>query len=81
MKQSRNTTQSTDADKINIPKGEIHWVTYRSSNGKPKYLITSKPMRDTYFLYEVKEGGTIKKLGKSPSPAELEENYEVREKI
>lgn len=42
--------------------------------------MTSKPIRDFYFLYEVVDG-EFKKLGKAKNPTELEEKFKVRDKM
>lgn len=81
MPQNQSSTKSANAAKAKVPKSEILWVTYSSANGEPRYLITSKPMRDMYFLYQVQSDGSLKKLGKSASPGELEQEYEIREKL
>lgn len=63
-----------------MPKDERVWVSYRDSGGEPVFLITSKPTRETYFLYEVTPDG-LKRLGKSDSPEELAEKFGVYERI
>ena len=62
-----------------FPKNEVLWVTYYKDD-EPKFFITSSPMRDVYFLYEV-ENGKLNKLGKETSPMMLEQKFSVREKI
>jgi hypothetical protein len=49
-------------------------VSYQKSDGTPSFILTSKPARDFYFLYEVLDDGSLKKLGKARSPTELEES-------
>ncbi len=66
------------ADKI--PKDERVWVSYYSTGGETRFVITSKPSRETYFLYEI-SGDFAKKLGKSISPAELAEKFGVMKKL
>lgn len=61
--------------KIKYPKNEIRWVSYRTSKGVTTHVLTSKQARDFYFLYEVQEDGTLKKLGKARTPTELEQKY------
>lgn len=63
-----------------LPKNEHVWVTYFDAEGNPRFIITSKPLRDQYFLYGVTESG-LKKLGKSTSPEELAETYSVLDVI
>lgn len=66
------------ADKI--PKDERVWVSYNSAGGTTRFVITSKPSREMYFLYEI-TGECAKKLGKSISPAELVEKFDVMKKL
>lgn len=56
------------------PKGEIVWVSYYDNDHNLKYIVTSKPARDYYFLYELK-GGKFVKLGKHRNPIALEDKY------
>lgn len=63
-----------------LPKDERVWVTYCSAGGRPRFVITSKPSRETYFLYEITDGD-YKKLGKSGSPEELADKYEILKKL
>lgn len=67
--------------KIKCPNGEILWVTYINNKRDAVCIITSKPSRDFYFLYEVLDDGTIKKLGKARSPTELEEKFDVKSRM
>ena len=66
---------------VKYPKGEIVWTSYLSSSGILLYMITSKPARDYYFLYEVSCDGNLKKLGRAKSPTELEEKFEIKNKL
>ena len=66
---------------MNYPKDEKVWVSYRTENGELRFILTSKQQsRDVYFLYEV-DGNSFKKLGKSKSPLELEEKFNVHDKL
>lgn len=65
---------------MKYPKGETVWVSYYNSNKELLFIMTSKPIRDFYFLYEVVDG-EFKKLGKAKNPTELEEKFKVRDKI
>jgi len=56
------------------PKGEIVWVSHHDTNGNLKYITTSKPARDYYFLYELRDGKFVK-LGKDHNPRVLEDKY------
>ncbi|MBP5462706.1 MAG: hypothetical protein J6Y20_11385 [Lachnospiraceae bacterium] len=66
---------------IKVPALEQAWVTFVDTKGEPVCVITSKPARDYYYLYEVGSNGNLKKLGKSRSPVELEEKYGVAERM
>lgn len=62
------------------PKGEIAWVGYYDRSDNLRYIVTSKPSRDYYFLYELKNGEWIK-LGKAKEPPALIEKFHVWEVI
>lgn len=63
------------------PKGEHIWVGYYNTSNELKFIVTSKETsRDYYFLYEL-VGATFRKLGRSKSPRELEEKFEVDKKL
>lgn len=59
------------------PKGEIVWVSYYNSKKELVFLLTSKPSREFYFLYEVLDTGSLRRLGKAYSPADLEGKYNI----
>ena len=65
---------------IKYPKGEIVWVSYYDTNHNLLFIMTSKPMRDYYFLYELIDGG-LKKIGRAANPIELEEKFNVYERM
>ena len=63
------------------PKGEHVWVGYYTEKRELMFIITTKESaRDFYYLYEFVDG-KFKRLGKSRSPRELEEKFEVDKKI
>lgn len=62
--------------RVKPPRGEIVWVTYFNTRREPNFMITSRPNRDYYFLYEVSASG-LKKMGKARSPLDFEEKYEI----
>ena len=67
---------------LKVPKGEQTWVGYYNRKGERIFLLTSKQnSREWYFLYEVCEDGKLKKLGRAHTPTELEEKYQVAEKM
>ena len=66
---------------VTPPKGEIAWVGYYNTNGEPVCILTSKPARDYYFLYEVLPDGRLNKLGKAKTPPELEKKFGVYERM
>lgn len=60
--------------RVPYPNGERAWVTLLDENQKPKYLITSKPNREMYFIYEV-QNEKLARLGKDKNPLTLEAKY------
>lgn len=62
------------------PKGETVWVGYYNRDHELLFIMTSKEARDFYFLYELADG-KFKKLGRSKSPKELEERFEVGKRM
>jgi len=66
---------------IQYPKGETVWVNYCDIKGNTVFLLTSKEARDYYFLYEVYEDGSVKKLGKARTPTELERKFAVEDRM
>lgn len=48
-----------------ISKGEAICLTYTAYGDKPTHYITTNYIRDTYFLYEVKDNQIIKTKRKS----------------
>lgn len=66
--------------KFKYPKGERVWESYYNESRELKFIITSKPTRDAYFLYEF-VNDEFKKLGKAKTPPELVEKYDVYKKV
>lgn len=62
--------------RLKYPKGETVWTSYIGKSGNLAYIITAKQQRDSYYLYELGEGG-FTKLGKGKTPTELERKYDV----
>ena len=78
---ARKKQEEAPPQELTLPKGERSWVGYYNLAGERLFLLTSKQnSREWYFLYEV-HGATLKKLGKAHSPTELEEKFQVMEKI
>lgn len=65
---------------MSAPRGEIVWASYYNADGALRFLITSKPDRESYFLFKV-DDGKLTKLGKSKTPAQLIEKYNVDREI
>lgn len=59
---------------LKYPKGETVWVRHYDDKENLLYIITSKPTRDFYFLYEVRDEGFVK-FGKSKDPGELANKF------
>lgn len=66
---------------VTAPSGEIAWVGYYNTDGDVVCILTSKPARDFYFLYEVLPDGKLKKLGRAKEPPDLEEKFNVYERM
>lgn len=64
---------------IKYPNESIERITatYCNANHERLFLMTYKPQAGVYFLYKFTPDGLVK-LGKSRSPIELEEKFEVR---
>ena len=60
------------------PANEIVWVSYFDKTGNLLFIMTSKPTRDQYMLYELKNGKFVR-LGKAKSPDTLEEQFKIDE--
>ena len=65
---------------VKYPKGETVWVSYYNINHELLFIMTSKPLRDYYYLYELVDN-EFKKLGRATTPTELEEKFKIREKM
>lgn len=62
------------------PKGEIVWIGHYDTNHELRFITTSKPTRECYFLYELVDGKFVK-LGKDKNPKKLEEKFITPEKL
>lgn len=68
-------------ENVKYPKGETVWVGYYDVSGDLRFILTSKDNnRDFYFLYEFIDG-RFNKLGKSRSPKDLEDKFDVDAKL
>lgn len=56
-----------------IPKSETIWLKRIAQNGDI-YYITSKEIRDCYYLYKMENNKAVK-IGKATTPPELEKKY------
>ncbi len=59
---------------MTAPKGETVWEQVFDKTGALRYLITSKPARDWYTLYEAAPDKLIRR-GKARTPPELHDKY------
>lgn len=66
--------------KPKYPRGETVWTSYYTSSGELMFILTAKPQRDAYYLYELVDN-EFKKLGRSKSPPELEDKFDVHTKL
>ena len=63
------------------PKSEIAWMGYYTASGELRYIVTSKRSnRDYYYLYRILDDKS-EKLGRAPSPKELEARFDVMESL
>lgn len=69
-----------DKTKYKYPKGEKVWTSYYTPSGDLRFILTAKPQRDAYYLYELVDN-EFKKLGRSKSPLELEDKFDVHTKL
>lgn len=68
-------------EQMKYPKGERVWVEYLDTQHNLRFIVTSKDNdRGFYFLYEL-DDGKFNKLGKSRSPKELEDKFEISKKL
>lgn len=70
----------SDKPEVKYPKGEETCVTCCDRDGRPLFLITTKPLTGYFFLYEFTGDGLVK-LGKGQSPLELEERFHVKKRM
>ncbi len=62
------------------PKGEEACTVYADRNHNELFLLTRKPLTGFYTLYEIRGDGLFR-LGKSSSPIELEEKFDVKKRM
>lgn len=65
---------------LNYPRGERVFTGYYNSRGELLFILTAKEQRDYYFLYEL-SGCSFRKLGRAKNPKELEEKFNVMQKM
>lgn len=58
-----------------LPPGEIVWVSHYDKEHNLRYIITSKPARDSYTLYELKNGEFVR-WGRGRDPQNLADRYD-----
>lgn len=61
------------------PKNEYIWLVGYVKGGVPEYFITSKLVRDAYYLYGI-DGDNYERLYKGDSPLEIEEKFRNRKR-
>lgn len=57
-----------------LAKDEITWTRYCDSKGNTAFVVTSKPSREYYMMYQCVDGGFVK-LGRAKNPIELEKKF------
>lgn len=65
---------------VKYPTGETVWVQYHDEDGNLKFIVTSKPLRDQYFLYELQNEKFVR-IGKAENPTEMEVEFQLKEKL
>ncbi len=63
-----------------VPKGERIWVRYFDSEHNERFILTSKELRDCYFLYRVLDS-KLERLGKAATPDVLEKKFGVENEL
>lgn len=76
----KNSTNSNTSDIIEYPKSERVMVGYYDAEDKLRFIITCKPSRDFYFLYQF-SSGKFTRLGKDTDPGKLIARYKVLDEI
>lgn len=71
MPRPNKINPETENTKPQFGKGETVCLTYTAYGDKPTHYITTNYIRDTYFLYEVKDNQIIKTKRKSNNPTDL----------
>lgn len=71
MPRPNKINPETENTKSQFSKGETICLTYTAYGDKPTHYITTNYIRDTYFLYEVKDNQIIKTKRKSNNPTDL----------
>jgi len=66
---------------MKTPRNEIVWTRYHDADGNERFIVTSKPSRDIYYLYET-VGDAYVRVGKGmTSPIDLENKHGVADRI
>ena len=60
---------------IKVPKNQILWLTYNTTDGKPQYVVTSDSQRAKYTLHKVDKDGGLTKVKTSVKPTFKEIGY------
>lgn len=68
------------ASEYKIPRGDTLRISYRDYDENVRFLLTQKDS-GIFYLYECLESGTLKMLGKSKNPYDLEEKHKVLENV
>lgn len=53
---------------IKLPKGHIHWVSFKDESGNIKQIVTSDELRRKYYLYNVSADGSLTKIATNSQP-------------
>lgn len=67
---------------MNYPKNEHVETSYYNKNHELRFVLTSKPMRSSWVLYEYDKGtDSLVKQGEGSSPPDIEEKFNVIERL
>ena len=67
---------------LNYPKNEQAETSYYNKNHELRFVLTSKPMRSSWVLYEYDAtSDSLIKQGEGSSPPDVEEKFNVIERL
>lgn len=67
-------------EELKYPANETVWTRYVNGAGETLFIVTSKPTRDKYMIYELVDGKFVRR-GVAKEPPELIEKCNVYERM